>query len=76
MKKTSLIIALSAILPGIASAGAPVQYGQWATNATGGITLTGTGAGGYASYNVEFGSNNELIHTQAYNRAYSTSLLS
>lgn len=46
MKKTSLIIALSAILPGIASAGAPVQYGQWGTNATGGITLTGTGAGG------------------------------
>ena len=29
-----------------------------------------TGAGGYASYNVEFGSKNELIHTQAYNRAY------
>jgi hypothetical protein len=34
--------------------------------------IAGTGAGGYASYNVEFGSNNELIHTQAYNRAYSS----
>jgi len=32
----------------------------------------GTGAGGYASYNVEFGSNNELIHTQAYNNSYAS----
>ena len=31
-----------------------------------------TGAGGYASYNVEFGSNNELIHTQAYNDSYAS----
>ena len=34
--------------------------------------IAGTGAGGYASYNVEFGSNNELIHTQAYNNSYAT----
>ena len=32
----------------------------------------GAGAGGYASYNVAFGSNNELIHTQAYNRSYAS----
>lgn len=31
-----------------------------------------TGAGGYASYNVEFGSNNELIHTQAYDDYYAS----
>ena len=31
-----------------------------------------TGAGGYATYNVEFGSNNELIHTQAYNNSYAS----
>ena len=31
-----------------------------------------TGAGGYTSYNVEFGSNNELIHTQAYNDSYAS----
>ena len=34
--------------------------------------VAGTGAGGYASYNVEFGSNNELIHTQAYNNSYAS----
>jgi len=34
--------------------------------------INGTGAGGYASYNVEFGSNNELIHTQAYNNSYAS----
>ena len=34
--------------------------------------IAGTGAGGYASYNVEFGSNNELIHTQAYNNSYAS----
>ena len=34
--------------------------------------IANTGAGGYASYNVEFGSNNELIHTQAYNESYAS----
>ena len=34
--------------------------------------IANTGAGGYASYNVEFGSNNELIHTQAYNNSYAS----
>lgn len=34
MKKTSLAIALAAILPGIASAGAPINYGGWTTTTT------------------------------------------
>jgi hypothetical protein len=32
--------------------------------------IASAGAGGYVSYDVEFGSNNELIHTQAYNESY------
>lgn len=62
MKKTSLFLALSAVLPGMvatvgmvssmlptdASAGAPVQYGQWGTDASGNIALSGTGGSGLA----------------------------
>jgi len=47
VKKTSLVIALAALLPGIASAGAPTAYGQWTIDA-GGTIATTTGVGGTA----------------------------
>ena len=34
--------------------------------------IASTGGGGYGSYHVAFGSNNELIHTQTYNTAYAS----
>jgi len=51
VKKTSLVIALSAILPGIAMAGAPGTdgFGAWNIDTSGTITLTGTGTGGGTS---------------------------